>query len=349
MVDVGTDGPDGIHCLLPSGCFGCSATLVGSHVLVFGGNAADGTFCEDLAVWSVERGCFEEPTSFPSLEKSGRGHHAACERDGALWVFGGKANGYTNDLHRLDSDYDCWRSVVAEGEVVPEPRYGMASCVAGGEWLIHGGYNSNASVCGDLWSFSFATRAWTRRQTSGAVPTARMHHAMVTVGQGKVFMWGGKDAKGASSPIVHLLDVASGAWSKLKDGKKRQKGAKKGEGTPRARWGHSAGAVLQRQGPAVVVFGGRDEAQVFSDAWLLSVDEGRWQLLETGLVPEPRAFHAAAIVGEQLLLFGGMNLDKDAFDTVCRLDVSRECCIAKVRGVCVCQLCSPSLSVKASL
>ncbi len=321
----------------PEGRYGCSATLVGDNVFIFGGNAAGGAFIEDLLVWTVERGRFQEPRS-GVLEGSGRGHHAACAHEGRLWVFGGKANGYKNDLQVYEADGERvgWRQVAARSKAVPEARYGMAACVAGGEWLVHGGYDSDALLCADLWSFSFAGQTWQKRQTTGAVPSARMHHAMAATGDGRVVLFGGKEQKGPCAATVHVLEVGTGAWSELKRaGRERAKGrAKKGAAAgaagPAARWGHSATLVALQQGPAVVVYGGRDQERVFGDAWLLDVAEAAWEELPTATAPEPRVFHAATMVGEQLLVFGGMNLENQAFATLFKLDVARECFIAQV-------------------
>jgi hypothetical protein len=87
----------------PQGRYAHSGTLCGVFVLFFGGNAAQGAFMEDLLVWSVEKGKFLSPEN-GVLEKSGRGHHCAACFDSSLWVFGGKANGYKNDIHRFDYD-----------------------------------------------------------------------------------------------------------------------------------------------------------------------------------------------------------------------------------------------------
>ncbi len=341
-VDVSAGGQDWLKCtaatgVRPTGRYACTATLVdGAHVLIFGGSAADGSFCEDLAVWSVGRGSFVEPRS-GVLEKSGRGHHAACERNGALWVFGGKANGYKNDLHCYESggEHGGWRRVTAEGKAAPEPRYGMASCVVGDEWLIHGGYDSDASVCGDLWSFSFASRTWTKKQQIGTVPVARMNHTLVAVGGGKAVLWGGKDGKGGCPATIYVLDVNSGAWSELKSSKLiMPKRGKKSRGAPCVRWGHSACLLQQREGSFIVIFGGRDKDAVYNDAWLLSVSDGSWQLLDAAFAPAPRALHAAVMMGEQLLVFGGMNLETHAFDTLFKVDVTRQCYISKVDWFC---------------
>jgi Ras-related C3 botulinum toxin substrate 1 len=77
-----------------------------------------------------------------------------------------------------------------------------------------------------------------------------------------------------------------------------------------------------------VVCGGRDAQHVFGDAWLLDVATAEWEELPTHV--EPRAFHAATMVGEQLLVFGGMNLENRAFATLYKLDVTRQCVIAQL-------------------
>ena len=82
----------------------------------------------------------------------------------------------------------------------------------------------------------------------------------------------------------------------------------------------------------VVVFGGRDKEHVFNDAWILHLEadgrSGEWELLEAAFAPEPRAFHSATLLNEQLMVFGGMNLDNVAFDTLFRMTLNRRCYIS---------------------
>lgn len=80
-----------------------------------------------------------------------------------------------------------------------------------------------------------------------------------------------------------------------------------------------------RDDPLLLVFGGRNKTEVFGDAHALHLTTGRWELWATQLAPEARAFHSAALFGERLHIFGGSNLDNFAFDSLFKIDLTKDC------------------------
>lgn len=202
----------------PAGRYGHTATMVGgTQMLVFGGGTHDGKFCEDVAVWHLEQLRWVEPVN-GLLDGSGRNFHVACEWEGALYVFGGKANGYRNDVWRW-REGDGWTQVKqAAGAAQPDARWGHAACLVGSRWYIHGGYDSNAFYLNDLWCFDFTTMRWERIEQCGGkhVPDARQHHTLVHATPKRLHLFGGKNNEGACKAIVHVLNLDTHEWSELK-------------------------------------------------------------------------------------------------------------------------------------
>ena len=72
-----------------------------------------------------------------------------------VYIFGGKSNGYRNDIHCANITDLVWGEVEVEGEK-PTPRYGQSSVVHNGKWYIFGGYeNSLSTTTDELWQFEF--------------------------------------------------------------------------------------------------------------------------------------------------------------------------------------------------
>ena len=109
---------------------------------------------------------------------------------------------------------------------------------------------------------------------------------------------------------LHLLDLADADrpnWQQIKCGSP----------SPPPREMHTATLWTSptTSGPetasfgTVVVIGGRVESgEVLNDVWWLRQDKGawRWNAARTGM-PSPRCAHAAALVEDELLLFGGID------------------------------------------
>ncbi|XP_078437023.1 met-10+ like family protein / kelch repeat-containing protein isoform X1 [Wolffia australiana] len=79
------------------------------------------------------------------------------------------------------------------------------------------------------------------------------------------------------------------------------------EGHPSPRLGHTLSAV----GKWVFVIGGRgDPTQIFNDVWAFDMEESRWMLMScSGNILPGRHRHAAAVVGSDIYVFGGLNAE----------------------------------------
>lgn len=57
-------------------------------------------------------------------------------------------------------------------------------------------------------------------------------------------------------------------------------------------------------------FGGTDGTYHYSDTWSFSLTTRKWtELYCIGYIPSPREYHAAAIVGNVIYVFGGRGVD----------------------------------------
>ncbi len=165
-----------------------------------------------------------------------------------------------------------------------------------------------------------------RKPNSGTKPPARVHHTSVGAMQ-SLLIFGGLNSSGAALNDVHRFDTSGSAWSQLNCG---------GD-VPPPRAHHTA----HLYGSQMVVFGGTDGSNVYSNVYTLDLSNLQWTqrvpqssshaAAETGAaspsgygdtamvisragsggvgmrVPAPRIGHASELVGHQLIIFGGHN------------------------------------------
>lgn len=115
-------------------------------------------------------------------------------------------------------------------------------------------------------------------------------------GQEHILVFGGFGGLGRHERRNYslVLDPQSGRLSEINSTK-----------PPSPRLGHTSSMV----GGDIYVIGGRcGPSQILNDVWVLDATENRWSLLEcTGTAFNPRHRHAAAAVGSNIYVFGGLN------------------------------------------
>ncbi|KAL1526816.1 hypothetical protein AB1Y20_015508 [Prymnesium parvum] len=96
-------------------------------------------------------------------------------------------------------------------------------------------------------------------------------------------------------------------------------------GTPPCpRYGHSATIVEQ----SMIVIGGQNGTDQFSDVWSLSIDPYVWSVISTeGPAPTPRSQHTATLVDGQILVLGGFNRKERVLGDAHMLDISNKSAI----------------------
>jgi hypothetical protein len=81
---------------------------------------------------------------------------------------------------------------------------------------------------------------------------------------------------------------------------------------PAGRAAHSA--CLIEPGGSIVVFGGTNGQRPFDELWLLHVHSSRWEQLRLPSSlhkPTARSYHSAAVVGGEMLIWGGVRPGRD--------------------------------------
>lgn len=287
-------------------------------VVCIGGSAVDGSFLGDVAVFDLQALQWRSPYKLPAEFGPGRNFAVSCVWQQRVYVFGGKANGYNNEV-LCSRDGAAFEKLRVTG-TTPTGRYGHAAARVGGQWFVYGGYDTSAMMCSDMYRLDLERAVWEKIDSvtpAKCRPEARMHHTLVAW-DGKLWVFGGKLEGGKAANDVWAYDIATREWREVSPSKR------KGAAWPEARWGHSATMVATQSRPSFVVFGGCAKDKEFGDVWAFEPKTEQWERWPLdGAQPEPRYFHTATLVGATIHVFGGRDLRNIAFSSMFKFEVHR--------------------------
>lgn len=199
-----------------------------------------------------------------------------------------------NDVWKLNLASETWTDLTASAGPPPAARYGGPGGNLGGNLVTTHGFGSTRYD--DTWRFNLATEQWENITPGGALPLRRCLFAAAPAETNLVIHGGCASGFGdCFLDDTWLLDTAANAWQQVLSDVK-----------PAGRQYHSLAAAGANQ---VILFGGQDASRAArNDVWILNLDSGSWQPIETAVSPDARYQHAAAWVpGLGMLLFGGRN------------------------------------------
>eukprot|EP01111_Echinosteliopsis_oligospora_P014923 TRINITY_DN5746_c0_g1_i1.p1 TRINITY_DN5746_c0_g1~~TRINITY_DN5746_c0_g1_i1.p1 ORF type:complete len:623 (-),score=138.51 TRINITY_DN5746_c0_g1_i1:41-1909(-) len=237
---------------------------------------------------------------FPSLE------FPSCisTTDDDIFVFGGKSNGYKNDLYRIRGDEDeCKLEKLPPQDGVPSPRYGHSAVYYQEKMFIFGGYDNMGMTCSDLYAYDISANKWQKIKAEGA-PSSRYLHTSVARGQ-HMYVFGGMGDASAILQDFYVFDMEVSKWTKIK-----------AKGAPSSRFGH--GAVIANQSQMIVIGGcGKDKEKPYADVHSFNLtsavpSEGEWVTISTvgSSVDEEstigaRYHHASSWLSDHIVIHGG--------------------------------------------
>ncbi|XP_019428551.1 PREDICTED: acyl-CoA-binding domain-containing protein 4-like isoform X2 [Lupinus angustifolius] len=138
---------------------GQSATLVGSRVILFGGEDMSRKLLNDVHVLDLESMTWDliKTTQTPPTPRYD--HATAIHGERYLLIFGGCSHSvFFNDLHLLDMQTMEWSQPQIQGDLV-SPRAGHAGITVDGSWFIVGG-GDNKSGCPETLVLSMSKLVW---------------------------------------------------------------------------------------------------------------------------------------------------------------------------------------------
>ena len=297
------------------------STAADGSVWVFGGSIPPlsggvgeiaAGFCGEMHKLGLQERTWHAVTT-PGPQPSGRwGHTMAAVANGTmLLVFGGSTytSGSSDEAWTFSVLHAGWAQLTAGAPGAwPSARYGHAMvAVSATRVLVFGGRTAKyfSTYLDDAWTLHVFKEEWTQLTAGapGTWPSARYGHAMATVSDTRVLLFGGETADGYSLDEAWIFEWLYAEWTQLTAGKS---GA-----WPSARSGHTMVAVSDTR---VLLFGGKTASGCSDELWSLDVPRNSWTQLTTG---EPgvrptltaRYGHTMATVSAtRVILFGGKRM-----------------------------------------
>ncbi|KAH8099386.1 hypothetical protein BXZ70DRAFT_943483 [Cristinia sonorae] len=231
----------------------------------------------------------------------------------------------------------------------PFPRYGHCispTTTSEGDLILFGGW-VNGSSSNDVYTISIRDGTTRSIETTGDIPSPRVGHACVLIGN-MLYVWGGDTRAGDDTGLdnsLYRLDLVERNWLRVSI-----------PHLPPGRYGHAMCAVgdtiyifggqvdgtflndlrtvdlsftelplRSPEGPQpaartnhifipheddIYLFGGTDGEYMFNDIWSFNVKSQQWsELPAIGHIPAPREGHSAALIDGVIYIFGGRGVD----------------------------------------
>eukprot|EP01080_Neovahlkampfia_damariscottae_P008552 gene8552-375_t len=232
-------------------------------------------FTDELLYFDLKKQVWiEKPLQTEGTKPSGRHFHSTVVYEKNLYVFGGKSNGYKNDLFKYSMEKNVWSIITSSGDI-PSPRYGHSAVIYGKSMFIFGGYDSDSFSCDDLFQFDFETSKW-KKLTLKISPSARFHHRCL-VNSDKMYICGGLKIsnsyvfqQGINQGTKYLNDVWEFSFNKM-DWKELKTTGK----LPEVRYGHQI--FLHKDN--LFLYGGCNKDYDFRTVHYLNLKELKWKKL----------------------------------------------------------------------
>lgn len=313
---------------------GAGLVGIGQKMYLLGG-ASRGIF-NDLWVFFPQNGKWIKGETW-GVEAEPRMGHSTVSFNGQIVVFGG-VTAYNRGSHVreclntvkiLRTEGMEWRQMDTSGPAVTMRRYHSADIV-GKHMLIYGGLSEKNGFLGDLVLLNMKNKRWKEVETIGEKPAAMAFHATVAVYPGfnseefllfrpieeplippkypiqlpGIYMFGGLTANGQVLNTLYILQTSQRPLQWIKP---TVSGS-----LPAPRFQHSL--CLCAELNALLLFGGRNNTSIaggyscFADVHILDLATLTWTALNCqGDVPVSRCAHTGVVVGQQLVVFGGVD------------------------------------------
>uniref|UniRef100_A0A6I8P4P7 Multiple EGF like domains 8 n=1 Tax=Ornithorhynchus anatinus TaxID=9258 RepID=A0A6I8P4P7_ORNAN len=235
------------------------------------------------------------------------GHTMVEGPEATLWMFGGLGlpQGLLGNLYRYSVGERRWTQMLAgseDGGPGPAPRsFHAAAYVPAGRGAMYllGGLTAGG-VARDFWVLNLTTLQWRQEKTpqSPLLPAVAGHTLTARRGSSLLLVGGYSPENGFNQQLLEY-QLATGTWTT---------GPQSGT-PPTGLYGHSA--VYHEPTDSLYVFGGFrfhvELAAPSPELYSLHCPDHTWSLLapSQGAKPGPRLFHAAALLGDTMVVLGG--------------------------------------------
>ncbi|EIN05797.1 galactose oxidase [Punctularia strigosozonata HHB-11173 SS5] len=225
------------------------------------------------------------------LPTRGMRAHTVTMVDNVAWVFGGcDDKGCWQDVWCFDVETMFWSHPQMLGDIPPPCRAHSATLVDRKIVIFGGG--QGPQYYNDVYVLDTVTRRWTKPVFSHPIPAPRRAHTTVHH-KNKLWIFGGGNGMEALNDVWTLdvgVPIDRMRWELIETGPKK----------PSPRGYHTANLI----GNVMVVIGGSDGRECFSDVWLFNIDTLGWLNVKLE-VAHRRLSHSSTQIGSYLFITGG--------------------------------------------
>ncbi|XP_076294734.1 leucine zipper like transcription regulator 1 isoform X3 [Lasioglossum baleicum] len=278
-------------------------------IYVFGGDNGE-KMLNDLLRFDVkEKSWGRAPAA--GARPAPRYHHSAVVHDSSMFVFGG----YTGDIHSNSNltnkndlfEYQFQTCQWIEWEYIKKPpppvaRSAHGAAVYDNKLWIFAGYDGNRRL-NDMWTISLLpgeTRVWEEVVQSGDCPPTCCNFP-VAVARESMFVFSGQSGAKITNSLFQF-HFRERRWTRIStDFKHILRGVPP---PPARRYGHTMVSFDRH----LYVFGGAADSTLPNDLHCYDLDTQTWSIIlpsSDSQIPSGRLFHAAAVIGEAMFIFGG--------------------------------------------
>ncbi|XP_028136703.1 leucine-zipper-like transcriptional regulator 1 [Diabrotica virgifera virgifera] len=236
-----------------------------------------------------------------------RYHHSAVVHNTSMFVFGG----YTGDIHsnsNLTNKNDLFEYKFHSGQWIewkwftgqtPVPRSAHGAAIFDNRLWIFAGYDGNARL-NDMWTIPLfgEAKSWEEVDQKGECPPTCCNFP-VAVARDCMFVFSGQSGAKITNSLFQF-SFKEKTWTRIST-EHILRGA---PAPPARRYGHTMVAFDRH----LYVFGGAADSTLSNDLHCFDLDSQKWSVVlpdVESFVPSGRLFHAAAVVGDAMFIFGG--------------------------------------------
>ncbi|KAI0651330.1 galactose oxidase [Trametes meyenii] len=225
--------------------------------------------------------------------------HSITLVDNVAWLFGGCDDlGCWKDVFCFNTETMQWMHPKVAGKL-PRPCRAHTATLVDRKIFVFGG-GEGSEYYSDVYVLDTVMRTWyhpisgssIEAEREGKTPARRRAHTSILY-KNRLWIFGGGNGSTALND-VWTLDL-SGGIENLRWEEMETRGKK-----PSPRGYHTANLI----GNVMVIVGGSDGRECFSDVWCLNLDTLLWSLVKLG-ENYKRLSHTATQVGSYLFIYGG--------------------------------------------
>ncbi|XP_048584354.1 rho GTPase-activating protein gacHH isoform X1 [Nematostella vectensis] len=306
-----------VHGPVPATRQGHAVAVVGKNAYVFGGSSGSGygetensdpVYLNDLFLLKVGLQVSWERMRQLGDVPCGRDGHSLNAVGSVLYLFGGsnfpEAEDCLDDLYAYDIGTLSWELCPTQGR---QPKtLGQTTVAIRDTLYVFGGiYRGEAN--NKLYMLNTGNLTWTPLVTSGQIPPPRCDHACTVIGE-KFYISGGSGGEKTWFNDLYCFDTVTLIWHYIN-----------AQGhLPFPRSLHTICAYHDKD---IYLFGGTNDSakgrSPFNDVFKFNLSKSKWKKLHCeGPTPDSRLGHCAIIIYGQMIVFGGMNDERDFSDVV---------------------------------